>query len=413
MKDLFSISNNNKLIYFIIILFPLSFVVGNLMINTLIFLSLISFLINIKENIKLLNDKINYLLLFFFLTTLVNLYFSQYPLNSYLRVFKILLLFFFVFEFRRFFQTISEVKLTIIIRTWSLIFLIVVADIIFEIIFGFNTIGNFTTLEGRISSFFGDELVAGAFFLSFGLIFISYFVKTKTNHFITAIIIISMILISFLIGERSNFIKFFSIALVFYFMLLKLNSLQKFLILIILLISVLAILNQSQEYKYRYIDQIKSLYKVDGIITYYKKSKYGAHQNAAYKIFVDYPIFGVGIKNFRIVSSEKRYENKEYLATDYRQSTHPHQIHLELLSETGLFGYITFIIFITLIIFYAIKNYLYNKNYLQLSSILFVISSLYPILPSGSFYSTFSGGLFWFNFALMVSFIKIKVKQKI
>jgi len=410
MINLISIPNKNKLIYIIIILFPLSFVIGNLMINILIFLSLISFLINIKENKKLFNDKINYFIIFFFLTTLINLYFSQYPHNSYLRVLKIFLIIFFIFEFRRLFQTISEINYKFITKLWSLTFLLITLDIIFEIIFGFNTIGNFTTLEGRISSFFGDELVAGAFFCSFGLIFVSYLVTKNNNNIIIAIIIITMILISFLIGERSNFIKFVSMALVFYFLILKKNLIQKLLTLIFLLICISAVIVQNQEYKYRYIDQIKSLYKANGIITYFKKSKYGAHQNAAYKIFVNYPIFGVGIKNFRIVSSDKKYENKEYLATTYRQSTHPHQIHLELLSETGLFGYITFVIFILMTIYYAIKNYLYNKNYLQLAAILYVLFSLYPLLPSGSFYSTFSGGLFWFNFALMVSFNKIKVK---
>jgi O-antigen ligase len=408
MKKLLSISNNDKLIYLIIVFFPLSFVVGNLMINTLIFLSLISFFLNFKENIKLLDDKINYFLIFFFITALINLYFSQYPVNSYQRVLKILLLIFFVIEFRRLFQIISNTNFIFIIKSWSLIFLIIAVDVIFEINFGFNTIGNFTTLEGRISSFFGDELVAGAFFYSFGLIFISYLITIKTNHLVIAIIIVGMIIVSFLIGERSNFIRFFSIASIFYFIILKINLTQKFLILLTLLLSIFTVLNLNEEYKYRYVDQIGSLYKINGIVDYFKHSKYGAHQNTAYQILINHPIFGVGIKNFRIESSNEEYENKEYSETAHRQSTHPHQIHLEILSETGLFGYFTFLIFITSTIIFSIKNYLYSRNYFQLSSILYIISSLYPILPSGSFYSTFSGGLFWFNFALMVSFIRIK-----
>jgi len=378
------------------------------MINTLIFLSLISFFLNFKENIKLLDDKINYFLIFFFITALINLYFSQYPDNSYQRVLKILLLIFFVIEFRRLFQIISFTDFTLIIKSWSLIFLIIVADIIFEINFGFNTIGNFTTLEGRISSFFGDELVAGAFIYSFGLIFISYLITIKTNHTVIAILISGMIIVSFLIWERSNFIRFFSIASIFYFIILKINLIQKFLILLTLLLSIFTVLNLNEEYKYRYVDQIRSLYKNNGIVDFFKSSKYGAHQNAAYQIFIKHPIFGVGIKNFRIESNNEEYENKKFSETAYRQSTHPHQIHLEILSETGLFGYFAFLIFITSTIIFSIKSYLYSRNYFQLSSILYVASSLYPILPSGSFYSTFSGGLFWFNFALMVSFIRIK-----
>jgi len=410
MKKLLSIPNNNKLIFVIITLFPLSFILGNLSINLLIFLSSISFFINIKDNTKLLFDKINYLLVFFFITTLINLYFSQYPINSYLRILKILLIVFFIFEFRRFFQAISGENFQFIIRVWFLIFFIVSIDVIFEIIFGFNTIGNFTTLEGRISSYFGDELVVGAFFTSFGLLFVSYLITIKINHLIIAFIIISMITISFLIGERSNFIRFFSIAIIFYFFILEIKLFKKLIFLIVLIICFLSVLNFNQEYKYRYIGQIKSLYKIDGFNEYFKQSKYGAHQNAAYKIFTNYPIFGVGIKNFRLESSKEIYKNEEFASTNSRYSTHPHQIHLEILSETGMFGYFSFIIFIISTIFFSIKSYSKNKNHYQFSAILFIISSMYPILPSGSFYSTFSGGLFWFNFALMVSFIKIKFK---
>ena len=40
--------------------------------------------------------------------------------------------------------------------------------------------------------------------------------------------------------------------------------------------------------------------------------------------------------------------------------------------------------------------------------IIFIFTSLLPILPSGSFMSTFTSGIFWFNFALMAGYIKTK-----
>ena len=45
----------------------------------------------------------------------------------------------------------------------------------FEIIFGYNIIGNKSYMPGRIASFFGDELVAGAFFHGFVLFFLSVY----------------------------------------------------------------------------------------------------------------------------------------------------------------------------------------------------------------------------------------------
>ena len=89
-----------------------------------------------------------------------------------------------------------------------------------------------------------------------------------------------------------------------------------------------------------------------------KKSQHGAHRDTSMKILKDNLIFGVGIKNFRFASANTKYENKEYVKTNLRQANHPHQIHHEFLSETGIFGYLCFLIFILLSIFISYKNYL-------------------------------------------------------
>ena len=133
--------------------------------------------------------------------------------------------------------------------------------------------------------------------------------------------------------------------------------------------------------------------------------EYGEMKIQAMKIFKENFVFGVGIKNFRHESGKKIYENREYLLTDLRQATHPHQIHHEFLSETGIFGYSCFLIFILSSIYLGFKSYLKTKNLYQLSAIIFVITSLLPLLPSGSFLSTYVSGIFWLNFAIMNSYI--------
>ena len=49
------------------------------------------------------------------------------------------------------------------------------------------------------------------------------------------------------------------------------------------------------------------------------------------------------------------YENPEYKKTNERQATHPHQIHLELLSEIGLIGYILFLSLMLFSIIFLLK----------------------------------------------------------
>ena len=82
------------------------------------------------------------------------------------------------------------------------------------------------------------------------------------------------------------------------------------------------------------------------------------HYITAYRMYLDHKIFGVGIKNFRKESGKDKYKNDEYKWTHKRMTTHPHQIHFEFLSETGLFGYVSFLIFILGSLFLSIKNYL-------------------------------------------------------
>ena len=114
--------------------------------------------------------------------------------------------------------------------------------------------------------------------------------------------------------------------------------------------------------------------------------------------------FGVGLKNFRIESTEAKYINKEYLNYTKNASTHPHQVHLEFLSETGLFGYACFILFIIYFLNRSIYQQFKNRNLYQLSGILFLFGSLLPLIPSGSFFTTYGATIFWINLALIESF---------
>ena len=105
------------------------------------------------------------------------------------------------------------------------------------------------------------------------------------------------------------------------------------------------------------------------------------------KFLKNIPLFGVGIKNFRAdESGKKKYENLEIKTSDVKQSTHPHQIHLEFLSETGLFGYLSFTIFILLSLIISVKNYIKNKNLFQLAGIIFILTSLCQFCHQVVFY---------------------------
>ena len=408
-----NVENNLKItkpldfVYLIILaIFPLSLIFGNLLINFFIFLFSINFFINFKENKIFFKDKIFYLLVFFFISLVINLLFSLNPESSFPRVIKISFIIIFIFEIKRLVQKYEITYMKYIFTSWFVIFLVLNMDVLFELAFGYNLIGNKSYIPGRIASFFGDELVIGAFYHGFVLFFLSYLIFKRSKIHILIISIIFVLLISFLIGERSNFIKLFLAVTFFTSLALHINYKIKIITFLITIITLFAFLNLNESYKTRYFDQIKTLFSANGYSEYIKKSQYGAHRDTAMKIFKENLIFGVGIKNFRYESSKKKYENKEYALTNQRQATHPHQIHHEFLSETGIFGYFSFLIFILSSIYLGLKSYLKSKNLYQLSAIIFIVTNLLPLLPSGSFLSTYTSGIFWINFAIMNGYIK-------
>ena len=394
---------------FLLFTFPLAIIIGNFIINLYILLFSISFFINFKQNKVVLKDKFFYLLVFFFISLLINLFFSLNAENSFPRIIKMIFVIFFIFEIKRLIQRYEIGYIQNMYKFWFLIFLVLSIDIIFEFLFGYNLVGNKSYMENRIASFFGDELVAGAFYHGFVLFFFSYLVLRRTRNYILIFSIILVLLLSFLIGERSNFIKLFISIVIFSSLIIKINYKLKLFTACAIIIMLIASLNFVEKgYKNKYFDQIKILATSNGYSKFLKQSQYGAHRDASMKIFKDNLFFGVGVKNFRHESGKKKYENNEFLQTNKRQSTHPHQIHHEFLSETGLFGYFSFLIFLLSSVYLGLKSYLKDKNIYQLSSIIFIITSILPILPSGSFLSTFTSGIFWLNFSIMVSYIKSK-----
>ena len=392
---------------FLLSVFPISLIAGNFFINIFILLFSINFFLNFRENKIILKNQIFYLMIFFLISLIINVIFSTDPLNSLPRVVKILFIIFFVFEIKRLIQSYTTSYIKYIFLSWFCIFLILIFDIIFELIFGHNMIGNKAYMPGRIASFFGDELVVGAFYHGFVLFFLSYFfLELKQKNNILIFLILGTLLISFLIGERTNFIKSFLSIIIFVSLSIKINFKTKIIGFTLVLAVIFTFINFNPGYKLRFVDQLKPLFSFNGYSNFLMESQYGAHRNASVKILKENLYFGVGIKNFRYEVSKKKYENKEYKETNMRQSTHPHQIHHEFLSETGLFGYITFLLFIFFSLYLGIKNYLKEKNLYQLSSIIFIVMTLMPILTSGSFLSTFTSGIFWLNYAIMISFIQ-------
>ena len=110
---------------FLLSLFPVSLIVGNLFINIFIFLFSINFFLNFRENKMILRNQFFYLMIFFFISLIINVIFSTDPINSLPRVAKILLIIFFIFEIKRLIQIHNTNYTKYIFLSWFCIFLLV------------------------------------------------------------------------------------------------------------------------------------------------------------------------------------------------------------------------------------------------------------------------------------------------
>lgn len=131
-------------------------------------------------------------------------------------------------------------------------------------------------------------------------------------------------------------------------------------------------------------------------------------------MFKQKPIFGHGPKTFRKFCSEPENYINEVACT-----THPHNVLMQLLAETGLIGslfYISIFFYITFkLLKIAIKSFFYKdndqKDYLTLIYIFYFIN-LFPIAPSGNFFNNWLSSIYYLPLGYMLYLLNYKQETR-
>ena len=405
IKSQFLGNFNHFFAILILSIYPITFFIGTGILNLGVILLDLILIIEIvrKKKYYFFKNSIFYLLIGLWLTLLLNLFFSINLENSIGRSIGFVRYIFFVMAIIYFFNINNGIYRKIILNTWLLIFLIICIDLIYEFYFGKNLLGFTSYMPGRLAGFFNDELKIGHFYYGFNLIILSYVFNSKlmeeympfknkvSNKDFIFIFALILILISFIIGERSNFIKTFIMLVLFIFFIKLSFNKNKLLIIVGLIVFFVLTINLNQAYKSRFINQlVKPL--LNNPITFISSTNYGDHYKFGMKIFSENKFFGVGLKNYRVEVGNKNYVNS---------SIHPHQTHIEILSELGIVGYLSFIIFFILSYINYKKNIYKSDKSFKLAGLLFLITTFIPFLPSGSFFTSHAAALFWMNYAFM------------
>ena len=407
--------NNLNNFYSIIIIscFPLFFLFSSLLTNLFTVILIFLFLSEIKLKPKnIIKDKIMLLLILFWFFILISLFTSIYFENSFSRSVGFLRFIFFSYALAYYFKLNNFKYFKIILLIWFFIFFITSTDLLIEYIFGHNLLGNSSYMPGRLSGFLGDELKIGNYYLGFYFLILVFSIQFFKNQLLSFSIIIFFSLIAILIGERSNSIKIILGLFIFLTFYEKIITRYKIMFLGIIISCALILINFNTDFKNRYKAQFYNPLKTEGIYNYIKGIPYGAHFSTAYEIFKQNPISGIGLKNFYFECGKDKYIDKEFVWNHSRCSTHPHQLHLEILSHIGIFGYLVFIYLFFYSIYFGYKNYLKNKNPYLLASLVFIFVSIFTPVPSGSFFTTYGATIFWLNFGVLLAFSSKQGKLK-
>jgi hypothetical protein len=294
------------------------------------------------------------------------------------------------------------------------IILFIAFDSIFQYIFKYNIAGLKIIEPHRVSSFFGDELILGGFTLRgilpfLILLLISKYKQIKPNLIYLGIVFCYLTI--FLSGER---IAIFSSILLAFFYIFFLNQnneikiFKKIFIVIIILFLFFGFFLKS--YQHRYFAQIlydlNSKSRVTAEMIASKKDlkdSYiflsGLHHNmllTGLNIFKDNIFFGSGPHSYRIVCADEKYSINVFSC-----QPHPHNFTIQILSETGIIGFLFYITFLIILIreIFRLKLKRDKKSLIKLSILAFYLVTFLPMAPSGNFFNNWLSIMIYFPMA--------------
>ncbi len=419
---IFNSSNQKFFFYnfpvFLFSLIPFFLITGPFLSDLTISLISLLFLIYCfkKKNFAYFKNKFFYIFLIFWIYLIINSLINNLNIDSlkisffYIRygIFVIAIVAFLDFNsgfIRYFFYCIF------------ICFLTLVLDGFYQYFTGVNILGWASSV--RISSFFGDEKILGSYLsrlwpIFFGISILIFKQKDKLFFLFILIFILSEALI-FLSGDRT---AFFYINLSAIFVILFSQKLIKLRLITlsssILLLIIISFINPTA--KERVFDQtIKQMkgndergsklgdsgeivtpFTQEGIFIFTKTHTH--HYITAYKMFLDNKILGVGVKNFRNFCNDDKYK-----VSNLSCSSHPHNSYIQILSETGMIGFVFLLGVLIYFCMFTLKHLIlrFKGKYYFTDFEICILSGiaiyLWPIIPTGNIFSN------WLNIAMILN----------
>lgn len=391
------------IIYYLIILIPAIYLIGqgvfNLIFHTLCLIGFYYF-IKFKKIIEFQNFFLTYI------TIILVLIFSNFIRGNFEYLPESIL------ELKYFFWiyliiiiskeiTVSEKHNKILLSLFILILLFLIFHMIYQLLlyseFQFDDFVGY-----RLYLPFTDELILGyySFIVLISSLMLLNFIDFQYANLLKLLTIIIVSILILFSGERSTIINLV-IFVFFYLIFFKPQVKYLFFMGVLILVSSTILFTNLSDYKkseyfYRFDTTIKE-------ISDFKKTSYYIHYKNAFEIFKNYKFSGSGVNSFRDECKKDRYNS--IANVEQRCRTHPHNLHLQILSEAGILAYILY----TILLFQIILSIIRQKNCkleIKFLSLLFILTIFFPLKPTGNFFSSLYGGMLWYQLGLIILFTR-------
>ncbi len=278
----------------------------------------------------------------------------------------------------------------------TLIFIVISIDGIYEYFFQKNIFSTSTNayMQNRISGLFGKEWIIGLYTAKLLSLYIYlFFTGLRKNIYIfSSTLFLSYILI-FLSGERAALLlSLIPLFILLFFLKTHRGYIYLLIFFFFVIFFIINILDNAA------LDRLKLIIN--------PSEKYLKMYEISLRIFLSSPLFGEGIFSYRYLCDNLIFSSYGEAAC----STHPHNIYLQLLAETGIFNFvIVFSIFIFSLLV-VIKSLFISKQNISPSIFLFssLLVNLFPLLPSLNFFYNWHNIIIFFP----VPFILFEIIKK-